>query len=150
MSQPPSPVHAHDLGAQIEKITYDGSNGSDVTLFLQNVKRIAFIQGRQHDDQWLIDCAEISLVGEALRWFHELDDETVSSWKALRGAFLRRLTTTPRPTAPAAAPLAAAPIHKFVTRSLPRALPPPEVVVDQDKKSRKSLLIGDSGLTWSY
>ncbi|KAG8989854.1 hypothetical protein FRB94_013954, partial [Tulasnella sp. JGI-2019a] len=76
MSQPPSPVHAHDLGAQIEKITYDGSNGSDVTLFLQNVKRIAFIQGRQHDDQWLIDCAEISLVGEALRWFHELDDET--------------------------------------------------------------------------
>lgn len=68
------------LGPNTELLTFNGSDASDVTALLQNVKRVAFSQGRRHDDQWLMDYAEISLTGAALRWFHELDDQTLDSW----------------------------------------------------------------------
>ncbi|KAG8992839.1 hypothetical protein FRB94_006986 [Tulasnella sp. JGI-2019a] len=117
--------YAGHRNAQAEVLTFDGSETSDVTAFLQNVKRVAFSQGRQRDNEWLVDYAEVSLTGRALRWFHGLDEETVGSWKSLRGAFLHRFGSTANALVPAAAPLAAPP--RPLTQPPPRVLPPTSI-----------------------
>lgn len=95
----------------IEVLTFSGGPTEDVTVFLQNVKRIAFAQGRQKDDVWLVEYVETCLVGAALRWFSELEDaEGVQSWRALRKACLERfgppVNTQAPPAAAAAVPVA--------------------------------------------
>ncbi|KAG8989856.1 GTP-binding protein [Tulasnella sp. JGI-2019a] len=135
-----------DLRVQSEVLTFDGSDTSDVTTFLQNVKRVAFSQGRQRDNDWLVDYAEASLTGDALRWFHELEEETVDSWKALRGAFLHRFKKPIPVSAPAAAPMSPAIPIKPNTQPLTRVLPPTSIYTENPQDTRKILIVGDSGV----
>lgn len=91
--------------APLETLTFDGRPTEDVTLFLRDVQKIAFAQGRQTDDDWKVQYTETCLVGEALRWFSGLDDEPLRSWRNLRLAFLERFeSTTLAPEPPAAPP----------------------------------------------
>ncbi|KAG8992826.1 GTP-binding protein Rab-3D [Tulasnella sp. JGI-2019a] len=144
MSDVDASSRVNDLRVQTELLTFDGSDTSDVTTFLQNVKRVAFSQGRQRDNDWLVDYAEASLTGDALRWFHELDEDTVDSWKALRGAFLHRFKKPVSVPAPAAAPLSPA-ILSPITQPLMRALPPTSTSTSK-LKNIKILIVGDPGV----
>ncbi|KAG9023951.1 Ras- protein Rab-1A [Tulasnella sp. JGI-2019a] len=135
-----------DLRVQSEVLTFDGSDTSDVTTFLQNVKRVAFSQGRQRDNDWLVDYAEASLTGDALRWFHELEEETVDSWKALRGAFLHRFKKPIPVSAPAAAPMSPAIPIRPNTQPLTRVLPPTSIYTENPWDTSKILIVGDSGV----
>lgn len=124
------------LGANTELLTFDGSDTSDVTVLLQNVKRVAFSQGRQHDDQWLMDYTEISLTGTALRWFHELDEQSLHSWRALRGAFLLRFGSYESHLASAPAPDPAA-VTRSAIQPLPNVPPPSAIQTRRGEKFRK-------------
>ncbi|KAG8992844.1 GTP-binding protein [Tulasnella sp. JGI-2019a] len=132
---------ASGLNAQTELLTFNGSDTSDVTLFLQNVKRVAFVQGRQRDDAWLVDYTEISLTGEALRWFHRLDGEAIGSWKALCGAFLLRFGSTAQAPAPAAAP-----VPRLTVQQLPRVISPNEIPHEPSRTVAKIVVVGDPGV----
>lgn len=76
-------------------------------MFLQSVKRVAIVQGRQRDDDWMVDYVEACLTGEALRWFVTLDDFTLGSWRTVRNAFLHQYAAPVVQRAPASAPAAA-------------------------------------------
>ncbi|KAG9018346.1 hypothetical protein FRB93_000049 [Tulasnella sp. JGI-2019a] len=76
--------------SSLELVTFDGSG--DVTIFLQNVMRVALVQGRQRDDDWMVSYAEASLTGDALRWFVGLNEVSLRSWRSVRNAFLARFT----------------------------------------------------------
>lgn len=93
--------------ANLEFLSFGGKNGENVTSFLQNVARIAFLQSKQADDAWLLSYVETCLTGQALRWFCGLEDEAIESWRSLRRAFLRDFLDSLTPGAPPAA--AAAP-----------------------------------------
>ncbi|KAG9032638.1 hypothetical protein FRB95_001148 [Tulasnella sp. JGI-2019a] len=135
------PRRAGDMNAQTELLTFNGSDTSDVTLFLQNVKRVAFAQGRQRDDEWLVDYTEISLTGVALRWFHQLDQETARSWRALCDAFLLRFGSTAQAPAPTAAPVPRSNVQHLPSVILPNEIPP-----DPSQIVLKILLLGDPGV----
>lgn len=110
-----------DVAAPLEQLVFGGTHSEDVTDFLRAVKRVAVIQGRQRDDEWMIDYVESCLKGQAMRWFDALP--TVESWSQIRRALLVRfdspVTSTEAPTAAAVAPAAPAPLSR------PRAPPPP-------------------------
>ncbi|KAG9039731.1 hypothetical protein FRB95_007158 [Tulasnella sp. JGI-2019a] len=140
----------------LEHITFDGQGSEDVTVFLQSVKRVALVQGRQRDDDWMVDYAEASLTGDALRWFSDLDEGTLRSWRTVRNAFLKRFTTpvarsarmsastAPAPAASAAAPAAAPRMAVPQFSKLPK---PNEVLGSILKGGNvyKALLVGKSG-----
>ncbi|KAG9027448.1 hypothetical protein FRB95_007748 [Tulasnella sp. JGI-2019a] len=56
----------YDHATPLEHITFDGNGSEDVTIFLQSVKRVALVQGRQRDDDWIVDYTEASLTGDGL------------------------------------------------------------------------------------
>ncbi|KAG9014478.1 hypothetical protein FRB95_007160 [Tulasnella sp. JGI-2019a] len=86
------PGSDYDRTIPLEQITFEGKGSEDVTVFLQSIKRVAMIQGRQRDDDWMVDYTEASLTGDALRWFSDLDEGTLRSWRTVRNAFLKRFT----------------------------------------------------------
>lgn len=97
----PSPL----LGTvPLEEISFDGNESENVSLFLQSVKRVAFAQGRQRDNEWLADYVETCLIDEALEWYDALDEKTQGDFKSLRTAMLQRFGRTSRianiPSAP--------------------------------------------------
>jgi len=106
---------------------------------LQRLKKVALFHGRQRDDEWLVDYAEACLTGQALRWFSRLEKETLSSWMAVRNAFLGRFDSPPDPalipTPAAAAPRAAVQIP-------PSPVKPSQIPADT-KEIMKILVVGD-------
>ncbi|KAG8856587.1 hypothetical protein FRB96_006347 [Tulasnella sp. 330] len=77
---------------RIERISFNGTASEDVTDFVREVKRIALDQGRQRDQEWMVDYAESCLGGAAIRWFSHLDEiskqQASVSWDALRQQLL--------------------------------------------------------------
>ncbi|KAG8855855.1 GTP-binding protein [Tulasnella sp. 330] len=95
-----------------ELISFNGRDGEEVTEFLRSVKRVALAEGRQRDDQWLMDYTESCLAGPALQWHLYLEDKTLSSWRGLQRALLNRFAPMKAaPTVPEPAPAAFRPIE---------------------------------------
>ncbi|KAG8888662.1 GTP-binding protein Rab-3D [Tulasnella sp. 332] len=95
-----------------ELISFNGRDGEEVTEFLRSVKRVALAEGRQRDDQWLMDYTESCLAGPALQWHLYLEDKTLSSWRGLQRAFLNRFAPMKAaPMVPEPAPAAFRPIE---------------------------------------
>ncbi|KAG9037212.1 hypothetical protein FRB95_006465 [Tulasnella sp. JGI-2019a] len=139
----------------VEVLTFSGRPDEDVTLFLQNVKRIAFAQGRQKDEGWLADYVETCLAGAALRWFSELEDTAGDqSWKVLRRAFLERFEPVANPQPSAAAPGSSSSSPSASARSLvPQpisSVPHPSSILRTSPSTNtevmKTILIGDTGV----
>ncbi|KAG8868928.1 hypothetical protein FRB98_003120, partial [Tulasnella sp. 332] len=128
-----------DQAVHMEDLTFGGNETESVTVFLQRVKRVAFMQGRQRDQEWLVDYVETCLVEKALVWYTKLEERTRSDFNSLRVAMLEHfaIPVSIPPAAPAA-PAAAAP-----TASIP-ARPPP-----QNPRGRISFVMED-GVFWGY
>lgn len=96
----------------LEQVSFEGTDGEDVTLFLRSVRRVAFAQGLQRDEQWLTDYVESCLAGPALIWHLDLDETVGCSWAALQRALLSRFAVPPQaaPTPPQAAPAVSRPV----------------------------------------
>ncbi|KAG8901092.1 Cu/Pi carrier [Tulasnella sp. 403] len=73
-----------------EWLLFSGAEDEDVSLFLQEVQRIAFGQGRQDDDVWMVRYAAACLQDYALAWYNGLDVRTQSDWYEFRAAIIRR------------------------------------------------------------
>lgn len=78
---------------------------------MQSVQRVAFLQGRIKDDEWIAEYASTSFTDSALEWYVGLEEETRSSWKKLRAALVQRYPVEPpkpvpppTPAQPTAAP----------------------------------------------
>ncbi|KAG9006727.1 hypothetical protein FRB94_013851 [Tulasnella sp. JGI-2019a] len=120
--------------SRIERLNFNGTDKEDVTDFVREVKRIAMDQGRQRDQEWMVDYAESCLGGTAIRWFSQLDEiskrEAMISWDALRQRLLDRFgppvdnlnlnrkhtpkssrATTPRVSSISGAPQPASPVR---------------------------------------
>jgi hypothetical protein len=95
-------ITSNDESDQRE-LSFQGTVGEDVSLFLRDVKRVARKEGRQRDEEWLVDYVEECLSGPALQWFIHLDDEVARNWKALRMALLNRFAAPGPPIPPPAA-----------------------------------------------
>ncbi|KAG9025642.1 hypothetical protein FRB95_009939 [Tulasnella sp. JGI-2019a] len=103
-----------------ESLIFAGRLGEDVTLFLQCVKRVAFAQGRQRDNEWLVDYAETCLTGKALVWYTTLSKGVRTNFASLRIAMIDHFAAAAdiALTPAAAAPLSPRPLSS----SLPYGL----------------------------
>ncbi|KAG8988010.1 hypothetical protein FRB94_001176, partial [Tulasnella sp. JGI-2019a] len=90
-------------GTDRSQLAFEGRENDDVTVFLRELKRVANAQGRQRDNDWLVDTFEMCLAGPALRWYSLLDDDVQSDFKRLRLAALQRFTPIERVPEPPAA-----------------------------------------------
>lgn len=71
--------------------TFSGARDEDVAVFIHNIQRVAFAMGKQRDNDWQADYASTCLLGNAMRWYSELeDDDTRYSWSLLRRALSQR------------------------------------------------------------
>lgn len=95
----------------LEALIFRGSPGEDVTDFLGDVKRVAIVQGRQRDEEWMIDYVESCLRGDAMTWFDSL---SVTNWRSLRSLFLQRFAAA-----------ATRPLAQVGTYAPPANVPPP-------------------------
>lgn len=95
--------------SSLEYLIFDGKAGSNVTLFLQRVKQVAFAQCHQRDNDWLADYVEACLTDDALVWYDALDESTQRDFGALRTAMLLHFIATdiPPTNIPSAPPAAA-------------------------------------------
>ncbi|KAG9027254.1 hypothetical protein FRB95_007971 [Tulasnella sp. JGI-2019a] len=73
-------------------LVFSGSQDEDVTAFLQNVKKIAFVEGKSRDSDWLVDYVESCLSGVALDWYDALGEDVQMNWGELRHALLKQFT----------------------------------------------------------
>ncbi|KAG8902755.1 hypothetical protein FRC01_009479, partial [Tulasnella sp. 417] len=64
--------------------------------FVQSVQKIAFMQNRIKDDEWIAEYASACFMDSAMEWYLGLDKDTRSSWEALRLALVQRYPS-PKP-----------------------------------------------------
>ncbi|KAG9002128.1 hypothetical protein FRB94_004106 [Tulasnella sp. JGI-2019a] len=121
-----------------ELLEFQGDDSEDVTLFLRDIARVAFNQGHHQDFPWMIGYTETCLTGTALRWFNELDEDVLRSWKTLRGAFLARFG--PQDLNPTILTPAAAPIPNLNTRPTDQDISTP-IRPSRTSRGRKVSLI---------
>ncbi|KAG8953802.1 hypothetical protein FRC04_001432 [Tulasnella sp. 424] len=80
-------------------MTTEGNDPSaEAEGFIAAIKKLAFKERKQRDNDWLCDYTATCLRGEALRWFAKLEmeqPEVVENWKLMQNAIL---THYPRPT----------------------------------------------------
>jgi len=144
-----------DLTTPLESLEFAGTPSEDVTHFLGAIKRVAVVQRRQREDEWMIDYVESCLRGQALRWFDSLPPATIESWNLVRRAFLMRfdsdksLAQAPAPAAAAPTVITPAGVGRFIPQALPNAPLPSEITPlfkSRHVNSVKALILGDSGV----
>ncbi|KAG8991101.1 hypothetical protein FRB94_012860 [Tulasnella sp. JGI-2019a] len=70
-------------------LTFGGTSTEDVTMFMENVRMTAFMQGREGDDRWEAFLASTCLTGSAMRWFTLQPPDVQCSWNRLSDAMIR-------------------------------------------------------------
>lgn len=87
-----------------ELLSFRGEDSEDVTVFLQDVKRVANTEGHQRDEEWLVDYVEQCLSGHAFQWFTQHEEQIGGKWKPLRAALTNRFAgSSPQVADPSAA-----------------------------------------------
>ncbi|KAG9017363.1 hypothetical protein FRB93_007477 [Tulasnella sp. JGI-2019a] len=128
------------MAPSLELLTFNGTDNEDVTLFVRDVKRVAMAQGRQRDQEWMVDYVESCLGGQAMRWFSQLDvdsdDQAPLSWRALRQGLLNRFGAPPPPPPSI--------ISKFGTTTVGSSSP---IKSEVSQSPSMSLVIGSSSPT---
>ncbi|KAG8985906.1 hypothetical protein FRB93_005581 [Tulasnella sp. JGI-2019a] len=137
----------------LEVVIFRGGPNEDVSEFLGAIRRVAVIQGRHSDDEWMVSYTESCLRGYAMGWFDEVSSGVPTmDWKSLRKAFLGRFRI--QDSYPAyALPPAAVPQASTVAasrRPMVQKAPLPVTVDDSfgDLRAQgffKKLIIGNSG-----
>ena len=74
----------------VNEDTFDGIGSIPSDLFIRNIRRRILVQGVQNDDQLIAQIAASCLIGPALDWYEEQEEEVQESWKLLRRAILLR------------------------------------------------------------
>ncbi|KAG9000951.1 hypothetical protein FRB94_005067 [Tulasnella sp. JGI-2019a] len=65
------------------ELIFQRPDGDDVTIFLRALKKMANAQGRQGDNDWLVNTFETCLAGSALRRYSLFDDDIQLDFKRL-------------------------------------------------------------------
>ncbi|KAG8940438.1 hypothetical protein FRC04_005265 [Tulasnella sp. 424] len=73
-----------------EEFTFNGVDGLGYEDFLQQVRRVAFNEGKSRDASWMADLAVLHLSGEALTWFETLFDDVQQDWNLLKRAIFQK------------------------------------------------------------
>ncbi|KAG8964270.1 hypothetical protein FRC00_002958 [Tulasnella sp. 408] len=88
-------------------ISFAGAPNETAAAFIQAVQRIAFMQNRVKDDEWIAEYASACFSDSALMWYLTLDEDTQTNWKKLRLALAQRYPVQPAAPPPAARPTTA-------------------------------------------
>ncbi|KAG8898181.1 hypothetical protein FRB99_007625 [Tulasnella sp. 403] len=71
-----------------DKLVFRGIDLKEVEDFIEAVRQLAFAQGKQRNNEWIIDLVDRSLAGDALRWHAALPQETQCNWYLLQRALV--------------------------------------------------------------
>lgn len=85
-------------------LVFKGVDGAEAESFIRSVQRAARTEGRIRDNAWIADLVSTCMIGEALRWYVELDEDTQNDWKLLRKAILRQYPSRIQPSVPSSLP----------------------------------------------
>ncbi|KAG8911276.1 hypothetical protein FRC01_005801 [Tulasnella sp. 417] len=78
-------------------LVFRGIDGAEAESFIRSVLRTARTEGKIRDNEWIVDLVSACMMGEALRWYIELDEDTQNDWKLLRKAILRQYSSSTQP-----------------------------------------------------
>lgn len=75
-------------------LTFSGRDAEECCNFIQAVKKSAFSQGKQRDQEWMVDFASIHFTGDALEWLIDLDPDVSGNWPLLQRALAETYLST--------------------------------------------------------
>ncbi|KAG9014310.1 Ras- protein Rab-1A [Tulasnella sp. JGI-2019a] len=142
----------------LEELKFYGGPDEDVSDFLGAIQRVAIIQGKHSDSEWIVSYTESCLRGDALDWLIERDPDEVDTmdWRTLRKILLRqfrRRDSHPVYTPP---PAAAAATSRPIVQEAPTAPLPATIGTDfsgtkaKASSVNKILVLGNRGVGKSY
>ncbi|KAG8991019.1 hypothetical protein FRB90_001494 [Tulasnella sp. 427] len=67
---------------------FHGIDGIEAEEWVCAVRQKALSERKQRDDNWIADFASTCFVGDALRWYEDLDESIQNDWRKLRTALL--------------------------------------------------------------
>lgn len=67
---------------------FKGIDGVEAEEWVCAIRQKALSLRRQRDNDWIADFASTCFVGDALRWYEDLDEDTQRDWRKLRLALL--------------------------------------------------------------
>lgn len=62
--------------------------------FITTVLILARAEDKLRDNDWIVDFVSCCFVGEARRWYEELEEEIQQDWSLLRRALIRKYSWT--------------------------------------------------------
>ncbi|KIO33713.1 hypothetical protein M407DRAFT_229549 [Tulasnella calospora MUT 4182] len=83
-------THMSKAGEDLGSLVFRGTSGSEAEEFIASIHQVARSEGRIRDDLWIADFAVACFIGDALRWYAELEAEVQNDWRLLRRAILRK------------------------------------------------------------
>ncbi|KAG8912722.1 hypothetical protein FRC01_004937 [Tulasnella sp. 417] len=85
-----------------EWLSFSGAADEKAAVFIQNMNRRAFAQGKSKDDEWLAQYAAACLSEDALMWYYGLEEGVQNSWRKMCPALLKEFSNKSIPAAKAA------------------------------------------------
>lgn len=76
------------LNVYLGDIIFTGGSAEEAEDFIFAVKKHAYTNGKQKDNEWIASFASICFAKRALRWYERLDAETRNDWELLKRAIL--------------------------------------------------------------
>ncbi|KAG8941868.1 hypothetical protein FRC04_004045 [Tulasnella sp. 424] len=74
---------------------FHGIDGVEAEEWVCAIRQKALSLQKQRDNDWIADFASTCFVGDALRWYEDLDEDVQRDWRKLR---LALLTQWPAPS----------------------------------------------------
>lgn len=71
-------------------LLFRGIDGKECEEFIYMIRLRAMAAGKVRDKEWIADIAGTAFVGDALRWYAELDEDVQEDWLLLRRALLSK------------------------------------------------------------
>ncbi|KAG8930702.1 hypothetical protein FRC00_001011 [Tulasnella sp. 408] len=71
-------------------LVFRGTDATEAEEFVAHIYQVAQREGRIRDDAWIADFAVACFIGDALRWYDELEPEVQNDWRLLKRAILQK------------------------------------------------------------
>ncbi|KAG8993228.1 hypothetical protein FRB93_002065 [Tulasnella sp. JGI-2019a] len=92
-----------------EDLTFTGTDAAECERFIGAVRRHAYLNGKQRDDEWITDLVATCLSGAALKWHVKLPGQIAWHWGNLQEAMIDRFAPTIEETTEGSTPSLGAP-----------------------------------------
>ncbi|KAG9002169.1 hypothetical protein FRB94_013211 [Tulasnella sp. JGI-2019a] len=73
-----------------DDLTFTGTSAAECERFISDVRKHAYLHGKQRDDEWITDLVASCLTGKALKWHVMLPSQIAWHWGRLQQAMIER------------------------------------------------------------